>query len=491
MPEPAKTAPDRLPTGVAGLDDVLQGGLPPRRLYLVHGDPGAGKTTLALQFLLEGARRGEPVLFVSLSENAEELHAVAASHRWSLDGVRILEIASDERPEDSETTLYHPSEIELGQRMRTILDELDRLRPTRVALDSCSDLRLLAQTPLRYRRQILALKSRVAQWDCTMFLIDAPHPDADMLLQSVVHGVVVLEQLAPEFGAERRRLRIQKLRALKYRGGYHDFAIRTGGLVVFPRLVAAEYRHAAQGGMFSSGVAELDQILGGGPERGTSLLVIGPSGAGKSSIATLYAKAAGDRGENAAVFAFDESRTMFLARARSLGTGVDAHVDAGRIALKQIDPAELSPGEFTHLVRTTVEANDARVVLVDSLNGYLNAMPEEKFAQLQLHELLTYLAHRGSLTIVTLAQHGLISETSAPIDVTYLADTVLLLRYFEASGQVRKAISVVKKRSGPHEATIRELLSGAEGVRLGPPLTEFQGVLSGSPENVGRSGAAG
>jgi circadian clock protein KaiC len=461
-------------------------------MYLLHGDPGAGKTTLALQFLREGASRGERVLFVSLSETAEELHSVAASHGWSLDGVDLLELSTDEEPDETETTLYHPAEVELGQRMRTILDQIDRLRPRRVALDSCEDLRLLAQTPLRYRRHILALKRRVAQWDCTILLIDASDPvEPDMLLESVVHGVLGLEQLAPLFGAERRRIRVQKIRALKYRGGYHDFSIRTGGVEVYPRLVAAEHRQHAFQGPMSSGVGELDAILGGGPERGTNMLIIGPSGVGKSAVATLYAKAAAERGDRSSIFAFDESRAMFLARARSLGMDIDAHVESGHVVLQQIDPAELSPGEFAHLVRSTTASRDDRVVVIDSLNGYLNAMPEETFAQLQLHELLTYLAHQGVLAILTLAQHGLVTDAAARIDVSYLTDTVLLLRYFEATGQVRKALSVVKKRSGSHETTIREVLLGPEGVRIGPALTEFHGVLTGSPEYVGRAAAAG
>ena len=492
MSESRSAPQDRLATGVAGLDDVLHGGLPAQRMYLLQGDPGAGKSTLALQVLREGARQGERVLFVSLSETSEELRSVAASHGWSLDGVDVLEISTDEEPDESETTLYHPAEVELGQRMRTILEGIDRLRPTRVALDSCADLRLLAQTPLRYRRQILALKRRVERWNCTILLVDVTHAvEPDMLLQSVVHGVFTLEQLAPLFGAERRRIRVQKLRAVKYRGGYHDFSIRTGGLEVYPRLVAAEHRQHAFEGPMSSGVGELDALLGGGPERGTSLLITGPSGVGKSAVATLYARAAAERGDRASVFAFDESRAMFLARARSLGMGIDEQVESGHVVIQQIDPAELSPGEFAHLVRSTTSSRDDRVVVIDSLNGYLNAMPEETFAQLQLHELLTYLAHQGVLAILTLAQHGLVTDATAPIDVSYLTDSVLLLRYFEATGQVRKALSVVKKRSGAHETTIREVLLGPEGVRIGPALTEFQGVLTGSPEYVGRSAAAG
>jgi circadian clock protein KaiC len=485
----------RLATGIPGLDDVLGGGFPARRLYLVQGEPGAGKTTLALRFLLEGVKRGERAMYVTLSESREELEDVARSHRWSLEGLSVMEVSSDATADETDNTVFQPAEVELGERMRTLLAEVDRLRPARIALDSCSELRLLAQGPLRYRRQILALKQRLAQLGSTILLLDSPHPGSpDMLLQSVVHGVVTLEQLAPLYGAERRRLRVLKLRGVKYRGGFHDFVIKTGGLEVFPRLVAAEHHRAFERRPVPSGVTALDALLGGGPDRGTSLLLMGPSGCGKSAMATQYAHAAAARGERAAVFAFDESAAMVLARAESLGMKLGPHLDAGRLSLQQVNPAELSPGEFTHAVRRAAEAGEARLVVIDSLNGYFNALPQETFVALQLHELLAYLGQRGVLTIITVAQHGLVgSEASAPVDLSYLADAILLFRYFEAAGQVRKALSALKRRSGAHESTIRELLVDAGGVRVGPTLEQFQGVLSGTPQLVGpaiRPGAA-
>lgn len=486
-------SPGRLRTGVAGFDDILNGGFPAQRLYLVQGDPGAGKTTLALQFLLEGAKTGERVLYVTLSETRYEIAGVARSHGWSLDGVSILEVSSDLTKDELETTLYEPAEVELGERMRALLEEMDRLRPSRMVLDSCSELRLLAQSPLRYRRQILALKQRLRDYGCTILLLDNPHPGSpDMLLQSVVHGVVDLEQLAPEYGAERRRLRVVKLRGLRYRGGYHDFAIRAGGLEVFPRLVAAEHHHDFKRDAVASGVPELDAMAGGGPDRGTSFLFMGPSGSGKSALAAQYAVAAAQRGERVAVFTFDESRGLYCARAESLGMDVAPHLASGVLSVRQIDPAELSPGEFTRIVRHATEEDGARVVVIDSLNGFLASMPEEQLVSLHLHELLSFLGLRGVLTILTLAQHGLVSGVSeSPVDVSYLADSVLLFRYFEASGQVRKALSMVKKRSGAHESTIRELLLGASGVRVGPVLSGFHAVLTGAPTYAGDAGASG
>jgi len=471
-----------LSTGVAGLDDVLMGGLPPRRMYLIQGNPGTGKTTLALQFLLAGVSRGEPTVYLTLSETREELSEIAHSHRWALTELAVLEVSSE-----PETTLYHPSEVELGERMATVLAEINRVRPTRVVLDSCSELRLLAQSPLRYRRQILALKQRLSALGSTILLLENPQPSLpDTILESVVHGVIALEQLMPLYGTERRRLRITKLRGLHYRGGYHDFIIRTGGLVVFPRLVASEHPWQSSAETVSSGRPQLDALLGGGPLRGTSLLLIGASGTGKSAVATQYALAAAERGERAVVFGFDESAAIFHARSRALGMEVAHHVEAGRFVFRQIDPAELSPGEFVHHVRNAVDRDGARLVVLDSLNGYLNAMPQENFVALQLHELLSYLGQKGVLSLLTVVQHGLVAqETGTPIDVSYLADSVLLFRYFEADGRVRKALSVVKKRSGVHESTIRELVLGPEGVRVGEVLAQFRGLLSGSPEYVG------
>lgn len=462
----------RLRTGVSGLDDILAGGFPPCRLYLVQGDPGAGKTTLALQFLMEGLRRGERGAYVTLSESRDEIEDIARSHGWSLEGLSVIEVSSDAATVETDNSIFRPSEVELGERMQKLLDELDRLKPARIVLDSCSELRLLAESAIRYRRQILALKQRLTQLSSTILLLDNPHTTSpDMPLQSVVHGVIVMEQLAPLYGAERRRLRILKLRGLKYRGGYHDFIIRTGGLDVFPRLVAAEHHRAFEDAPVSSGISELDGLMGRGPPRGSSVLLMGPAGSGKSAVASQYALAAAERGERVAVFAFDETAAMYFARAASLGMDMHPHVESGQIILQQIDPAELCPGEFIHRVRSVVQADGVRLVLIDSLNGYLNAMPEESFLALQLHELLSYLAQLGVLTVMTVAQHGLLaSDTAAPIDLSYLADNVVLFRYFEVNGNVRKALSVVKKRSGLHEATIRELFLGPGGVRIGDPL---------------------
>jgi circadian clock protein KaiC len=483
--------PRRVQTGIPGFDGILGGGFPARRLYLVQGDPGAGKTTLALRFLLEGVRRGERSLYVTLSETRDELADIARSHGWSLDGLSITEVSSDATAEEVDTTLYQPAEVELGERMRNLLEQVDRLKPARMVIDSCSELRLLSQSALRYRRQILALKERLAQLGCTILLLDNPLPGSpDMLLQSVVHGVITMEQLSPLYGSERRRLRVLKLRGLKYRGGYHDFIIRTGGLEVFPRLVANEHRAAFQRDPVSCGVPELDALLGGGPDRGTSLLLMGPSGCGKSAVATQFALAAASRGERTSVFAFDESVAMFLARAESLGMNLRPHLDAGRLSVQQVDPAELSPGEFVHAIRRIVDAQEGRVVVIDSLNGYLNAMPEENFVVLQLHELLSYLSQRGVLTVMTVAQHGLVGpDATSPIDLSYLADAVLLFRYFELAGHVGKAVSVVKKRSGRHESSIRELRIGDGGVGVGPPLEQLQGVLSGNPQPVRGGGS--
>lgn len=471
----------RAATGIPGLDDVLGGGFPRRRIHLLQGSPGAGKTTLSLQFLMEGVRQGEACLYIAMSESREEVESVAASHRWNLDGISVFE--ASELDAGDENTILEPSEVELGERMGSILAEVERVQPHRVVLDSCTELRLLAQTPIRYRRQLLALKRQLVERDRTVLLLDNPSPDApDVLVQSLAHGVVVLEQLSPEYGAERRRLRILKMRAAAYRGGHHDFAIRTGGLTVFPRLVAAEHRAAAgEPERCSSGLEPLDRMLGGGLDRGTSTLIVGPAGAGKSSLATQFVHAAAGRGEVSAVFAFDESRATLLARARAIGLDLGPFVESGRVTITQVDPAEISAGELVHLVRAAVEGG-ARLAVIDSLNGLLQAMPSEGSLVLQVHELLSFLAEKHVVTLLTMAQHGIIGDMLAPADVTYLADTVVLLRYFEAGGGVRKAISVVKKRLGGHETTIREYVPTASGLQVGAPLVDFRGVLTGVPE---------
>jgi circadian clock protein KaiC len=483
-------AEHRVSTGIPGLDNVLCGGLDAYRLYLVEGEPGTGKTTLALQFLLEGARRGESGLYVTLSESDRELRLVAKRHGWTLDNTAVFELVPPEAALDpeKELTLFHPAEMELSETAKLIFDRVTQLEPVRVVFDSLSEMRLLAQNSLRYRRQILALKHFFAGRRCTVLLLDDfSSKEADLQLHSIAHGVITLQQTALDYGSERRRLRVKKMRGIKFREGYHDFIIETGGIKIFPRLVAAEHHKPFIGELTGSGVPELDTLLGGGLERGTSALLVGGAGVGKSSIAVTYAVGAAQRGERVAMFAFDEGLGTLFARAAGLGVQLQDYVDNGLITVQQIDPAEMSPGEFSQVVRDAVEKQHVRVLLIDSLNGYLNAMPDDRFLVLQMHELLSYLNQLGVLTIMILAQHGLLGRMQTPIDLSYLSDAVIMLRYFEAGGRVRRAISVVKKRSGTHENTIREFQLTSEGLKVGPPLTEFNGILTGTPTYVGGS----
>jgi circadian clock protein KaiC len=472
-------------TGIEGLDDVLTGGFSRRRLYLVEGVPGSGKTTLALQFLMAGAAASESVLYVTLSETGEELRSVAESHGWQLNSLNIRELTAPEGAlePDEQNTIFHPSEIELAATTKLILDDVDRLRPSRVVFDSLSELRLLAGSALRYRRQILALKQYFATRDCTVVLLDdMTATDHDLQMQSIAHGVVRLEQLNPEYGGERRRLRIVKYRGVKFRGGYHDYVIHRGGLRVFPRLVASEHRRARTRGKLPSDVAELDALLGGGLEEGTSTLVVGAAGTGKSTVAAQFAAAAAARGQHAALFLFDESPGTLLTRCEALNIRLTEQVDNGRVSLQQVDPAELTPGEFIQAIREAVTVRDAKIVVIDSLNGYLNAMPEERHLTIQLHELLAFLGQMGVATILIGAHQGLIgSQMTTPIDASYLADAVILIRYFEDRGEVRQAISVMKKRGSKHERTLREFRLDTGCLAVGPPLREFRGVLTGVP----------
>lgn len=482
------TTPERSRTGISGLDDILSGGLLPHRLYLVDGTPGAGKTTLAMQYLMEGAKQGERCLYITLSETKEELMAGAASHGWSLEGVDIVELMAeeDDLDGDSQITMYPAAEVELHETTRKILAAVALTNPSRLVFDSLSELRLLAQSSLRYRRQILALKQFFIGKKCTVILLDDKTSEgSDLHLQSIAHSVITLEQLAPVFGAARRRLRVIKFRGTDFRGGYHDFTIQRGGLEVFPRLVAAEHSEDYCREQIKSGVNALDSLLGGGLDRGTSTLLIGPAGSGKSTIAAQYAVAAASRGEHAVVFTFDESVRTFRQRTEALGIQYEAGQAKGQVRVQTVDPAELSPGEFAHQVRCAVENDSARLVVIDSLNGYMNAMPQEQFLTAQLHELLTYLGRRGVTTLLVVAQHGMLGMSmQSPIDTSYLADSVVMLRYFEYAGHVKKAISVVKKRSGRHEETIRELRFDDAGVHLSEPLSKFQGILTGVPQLI-------
>lgn len=475
-------------TGIVGLDTILDGGLTPNRLYLVEGVPGAGKTTMALQFLLDGVRRGETVLYVTLSETEAELREVAASHGWSLDGVHIHELfpMGNQLDPEEQYTMFHPSEVELGKVTQNILAEVDRLQPQRVVFDSLSEIRLLAGSLLRFRRQILALKQYFAGRKATVLLLDENHQlEQGLNAHTIVHGVVSLDQMRPEFGGDRRRVRVTKMRGKAFHGGFHDYEIETGGVHVFPRLVAAQYRRPVETSTLHSGLPALDALLGGGIGRGTSTLLLGAAGTGKSTLAMHFVMQAAAQGEHSAVFLFEESPHALRTRSESLGMDLDGRIDDGTLTVQSVDPSELSPGEFFQVVRESVEQRQARIVVIDSLNGYLNAMPGERFLVTQLHELLSYLGQMGVSSFLINAQRGLIGSMSSTLDVSYLADTVVLLRYFEAHAEVRTAISVLKKRTGAHERTLRELfIGGPAGIAIGEPLRSFRGVLTGVPQEV-------
>lgn len=482
----------RCTSGISGLDIILNGGFPRNCTYLVQGDPGAGKTTLALQFLLEGLREGESVFYITLSETEAELLKVANSHGWSLDSIPLLELSAIEyllKPE-SQTTVFHPSEVELTKITKLLLEQLQKLQPSRVVFDSLSEFRLIAETPLRYRRHLLSLKQEFTKYGSTVLLLDDKmsgmgiHPDPHVL--SLTHGVIELEQLSPDYGRARRRMHVTKMRGVHYREGYHDYSIITGGLQVFPRLVAAEHHHDFQRESISSGVPELDLLLGGGLDRGTTTLIAGPAGSGKSSLSIQYAIQMVVNDESAAFFAFDETLGVMAARAEALGLPLKRYRANGKLHVRQVDPAEISPGEFAWTVRQSVEAG-CKLIVIDSLNGYLNAMPGEKYLANQLHELTSYLNQQGIITILVMAQHGMVTALESPVHLSYLCDTVINMSYFEAAGEVKQSIAVIKKRSGDHERSIREFALGRDGkgIRIGEPLRGFQGILTGAPRYDG------
>jgi len=479
----------RVSTGCTGLDNILSGGFPRGRLYLIEGDPGAGKTTLALQFTLDGVSKGERALYITLSESRADLSHAAQSHGRSLENIEIVELLPNEGDllPEQQYTVFHPAEVELNDRMQRIVKEIQRVRPDRLVIDALSELRMLAKDPLRYRRQILSLKDFMASQECTVILLDdRSSRDPDLQLHSIVHGVISMDKVPREYGKTRRQIEIVKLRGTSYREGFHDYAIVTGGVVVFPRLVAADSRSDQQPEAVSSGIPELDALTGGGLDRGTSTLLIGPAGCGKTSIAVQWAVTSAKRGESSAIFSFEEAPATMITRAAGLGIDLRPHLASGKIVIKRVDPAEMSPGELVASLQQHVENENVRMVVLDSLNGYLQSMPGEQFLAVHLHELLAYLGNRGVLTLMVLAQAGTIGwPLQSAVDVSYLADNILLLRYFENKGEVCQAISTIKRRSGSHEHAIRELRLGPDRIRIGRPLHEFQGVLTGTPTFLG------
>lgn len=481
----ASSSRPKISTGVSGLDQILFGGFPAHRLYLLEGAPGTGKTTLSLQFLLAGQERGERSLYVTLSETKDELGDVAESHAWSLQGVDLYELEATERrlKREEEYTVFHPEDAELTDSIQDVYQQVERIQPSRVVFDSLSEMRLMARDPLRYRREILSLKQFFTGRRCTVLLLDdMTAVDHDLQLQSISHGVISLERLGQEYGPSRRQLNIAKLRGAPFQDGHHDYVIVKGGLIVFPRLASAEHRGNHDRSEFRSGIADLDKQLGGGLHRGTSTLIMGPAGSGKSTLAAAYLRVAAARDEHAAAYVFEESRETLITRMATLGMELHPHVASGKVKIQQVAPAELCPGQFIDQLRKDVEQGGASVVVIDSLNGYLNAMPNERFLMVQIHEMLSYLRGKGVVSILVMAQHGLVgAAVQSPVDISYVADTLILLRFFEFEGVIRRAISVVKHRTGAHENTIREFRLSAGGIHIGQPLRNFRGVLTGVP----------
>jgi circadian clock protein KaiC len=475
-------------SGVPGLDHVLGGGLPKECCYLIEGAPGVGKTTLAMQFLLEGTRNGERCLYVTLSETKRELAMVAESHGWDLSGIVTIELSAIEQAISPKgmNTLFQPAEVELNHMVRLLVAEIERIKPTRVVLDSLSELRLLSQSPLRYRREVLGIKQHLARMGCTaMLLDDRSFEGSDVQVHSIVHGAITLSAALLKYGIFRRTLAVRKLRGVQFREGNHDYIIEPGGLRVFARLIASEHDVVTDRRLASSGNATLDAMLGGGLHHGTSNLLIGPAGSGKSTMASMFAVASAARGERVNYYLFDETKANLCERAVGMGLPVMSHIESGMLQVHQMDPAEISPGELAAKIRQAVEQDGAKVIVLDSLNGYVTAMPEEEYLHLHLHELLSYLNQRGVMTVMIMAQHGLLGPMGAPIDVSYLADSVVLTRFFEAAGSIRKAVSIIKKRSGTHEDSVREFSMQESVIRIGEPLRQFQGILTGVPVLLG------
>lgn len=483
-------------TGIEGLDEILRGGLPAGRFYLLEGSPGSGKTTLALQFLMEGMANGETVLYVTLSETAEELVTVARSHDWSIEQMNMFELAQADvaLSFDREQSILHPWEVELSETIRLITDRVEELKPSRVVFDSLSEMRLLAQDSLRYRRQLLMLKQHFASRNITVILVDdmTGNPGGniakDAHLHSLCHGVITLERQTLDFGGARRKLQVQKLRGVDFVAGFHDFVIRKGGINVYSRLIASQHHTYVNGHHVPSGLAELDTMLHGGILRGTTTLITGPAGSGKTNIALQYIAAACKRGERAVIYEFDERIGTLLSRSKLLGFDFKTYIDNGLLYLRQMDPAETSPGEFASMMRCEVEQNGAKLIIIDSLSGYTASMPQEKELLLQMHEMLTYLNQQGVATLMINPQQNLVgSMATSGLNVSYVADSVMLLRFFETEGRIRKAISIIKNRGGSHEDTIRELRIDSQGLRIGQVLDQFQGVLTGVPKYKGTS----
>ncbi|MCC8396679.1 circadian clock protein KaiC [Paraburkholderia sp. MMS20-SJTR3] len=490
---PATSTPARLASGIEGIDDILGGGLTPNRMYLVEGAPGTGKTTLALQFLLQGLEAGQSGLYIALSETREELLAIGASHGWDLSRFTIFEQLPEEELEPQyEQSVLHPAEVELGESVRNVIQHVDELKPARIVLDSLSELRLLAENPLRYRRQILALKRHFSTRECTVLLLDdTSSVGSGIQLHSIVHGVISLDNVAHDYGGNRRRVRIAKMRGIKFREGYHDFTLNTGGLRVYPRLVAAEHHRQFDTQPLGTGTPGLDALLGGGLIPGTNALIIGPSGVGKTTTVVSCLITALNRGERCAYYVFDETLSTLISRCATLGMDLAPYVDSGLLTLRQIDPAEISPGELSSDVRNAVENEHVRYVAIDSLNAYLQAMPGERYLLLHMHEMLGYLNQQGVVTMLVLGQHGIIGEVQTEVDISYLSDVVILFRYFEHHGEVLTAVTAVKSRANDHERTIRQFRLSRAGVEVGEALRDFEGVLSGLPPYRGATAMLG